>query len=180
MLKKLVSEGKELIIIFLCALVLSFAIKGLVIDNRLIPSSSMVPTVPVNSRVLVNRVVYYLGDPQFLDIVVFEPTESTKEEVGRGDDMLKRVIGMPGDTILIADGVLYRNGEPLDEPYISEDMNYNYGPVTVPEGMVFLLGDNRNYSFDAHLWSDPFVPMDNVKGKAFFMYWPLDNFGTIS
>lgn len=180
MLKKIVAQARDLILIFLCALAISLLIKGFVIDNRLIPTSSMVPTVPVNSRILVNRVVYYLDDPQFQDIVVFEPTDSTKEAVGRGDDMLKRVMGLPGDTIEITGGVLYRNGEPLDEPYISAPMDYEFGPVKVPEGCVLLLGDNRNYSFDAHLWADPFVPMDNVKGRAFFMYWPLSEFGSIS
>lgn len=180
MLKNFMAQAKDLLIIFLCALVISLLVKGFLIDNRLIPTSSMVPTVPVNSRILVNRVVYYGNDPDFQDIVVFEPTESTKEAVGRDEDMLKRVIGLPGDVIEIAGGVLYRNGEAVDEPYISAPMDYDYGPVKVPEGFVFLLGDNRNYSFDAHLWADPFVPIDNVKGKAFFMYWPLSNFGSIS
>lgn len=180
MLKNILAQAKELIVIFLCALALSLLIKGFVIDNRLIPTSSMVPTVPVDSRILVNRLVYYGNDPEFQDIVVFEPTDSTKQEVGRGDDMLKRVMGLPGDTILIEGGVLYRNGEPLDEPYISAPMDYNFGPVTVPEDCVLLLGDNRNYSYDAHLWSNPFVPIDNVKGRAFFMYWPLSGFGSIS
>lgn len=179
MLKKIWGSAKDIILIFVCALLLSLLIKGFVVDNRLIPTSSMVPTVPVNSRILVNRMVYYFGEPEFQDIVVFEPTDSTKQEVGRPDDMLKRVIGLPGDTILITGSVLYRNGEPVDEPYISAPMDYEFGPVQVPEDCVFLLGDNRNYSFDAHLWSDPFVPIDNVKGKAFFMYWPLDDFGFI-
>lgn len=179
MLQKFWGSAKDIIIIFICALLLSLLIKGFVIDNRLIPTSSMVPTVPVDSRVLVNRLVYYWGEPQFQDIVVFEPTETTKQEVGRPDDMLKRVIGLPGDTIFIIEGVLYRNGEAVDEPYISAAMDYDFGPVLVPEGSVFLLGDNRNYSYDAHLWSDPFVPLENIKGKAFFMYWPLENFGSI-
>lgn len=179
MLKKIFGGAKDIIVIFVCALLLSLFIKGFLIDNRLIPTSSMVPTVPVNSRILVNRLVYDFSEPQFQDIVVFEPTESTKQEVGRGDDMLKRVIGLPGDIIVIVDGQLYRNGQAVDEPYISEPMDYEFGPVEVPEGCVFLLGDNRNYSFDAHLWSDPFVPIDNVKGKAFFLYWPKENFGTL-
>lgn len=180
MLKNILAQAKDLIIIFVCALAISLLIKGFVIDNRLIPTSSMVPTVPVNSRILVNRLVYYGNEPEFQDIVVFEPTDSTKEAVGRGDDMLKRVMGLPGDVIWVSDGVLYRNNEAVDEPYISAPMDYEFGPVVVPEDCVFLLGDNRNYSFDAHLWNDPFVPMDNVKGKAFFMYWPLSNFGPIS
>ncbi len=179
MLKKIFGGAKDIIVIFVCALLLSLFIKGFLIDNRMIPTSSMVPTVPVDSRILVNRLVYDFGEPQFQDIVVFEPTESTKEEAGRGDDMLKRVIGLPGDVIVIVGGQLYRNGQAVEEPYISAPMDYEFGPVEVPEDCVFLLGDNRNYSFDAHLWSNPFVPIDNVKGKAFFLYWPKEQFGTL-
>lgn len=180
MLTKIMAQAKEIIIIFVCALAISLLVKGFVLDNRLIPTSSMVPTVPVNSRILVNRLVYYGNEPQFGDIVVFEPNESTKEAVGRNDDMLKRVIGLPGDVIWVSGGVLYRNSEAVDEPYISAPMDYEFGPIIVPDDSVFLLGDNRNNSYDAHLWADPFVPMDDVKGKAFFIYWPVDSFGTIS
>lgn len=168
---------KDIVVIFVLALALSMAFKGLVIDNRLIPTSSMVPTVPVNGRILVNRLVYELGgEPEFQDIVVFEPTELTKIEIGRGDDMLKRVIGLAGDEIMVHEGVLYRNGEALEEPYVQVTMDYEFGPVTVPEDCVLLLGDNRNASFDAHMWSDPFVPVKNVKGKAFLLYWPIEEF----
>lgn len=177
MKKKIWGCVKDIAIVFFCALLLSLFIKGFLIDNRLIPTSSMVPTVPVNSRILVNRLAAFFGEPEFQDIVVFEPTETTKQELGRSDDLLKRVIGLPGDIILVAGGVLYRNGEAVDEPYISEPMNYTFGPVQVPEGSVLVLGDNRNNSYDAHLWSNPFVPIKNVKGKAFFMYWPPDKFG---
>lgn len=177
MLQKIFQGAKEIIIIFGLALLISLLVKGFLVDNRMIPTSSMVPTVPVNSRILVNRIGYYIGEPQFQDIVLFEPTASIAEDVGLGEDMLKRVIGMPGDEIYITGGVLYLNGEALEEPYISAPMNYDFGPVKVPEDCVLLLGDNRNYSFDAHLWKDPFVPIENIKGKAFFIYWPMSEFG---
>lgn len=168
---------RDFVLIFMGALLLSLAIKTFLIDNRLIPTSSMVPTVPVGGRILVNRLVYDFSEPQFQDIVVFEPTDSTKAEVQRNDDMLKRVIGLPGDVVQVQAGQLYLNGEAIEEPYLAEEMTYEFGPVTVPEDSVLLLGDNRNASFDAHMWSNPFVPMKNVKGKAFFMYWPVNQFG---
>ncbi len=174
---KILNFCKDFVVIFLCALLLSLLIKTFLIDNRLIPTSSMVPTVPVDGRILVNRLVYDFSEPQFQDIVVFEPTESTKVEVGRNDDMLKRVIGLPGDIVQVADSQLYVNGQAVAEPYLAETMTYSFGPVEVPEGQVLLLGDNRNVSFDAHMWSNPFVPLENIKGKAFFIYWPAKNFG---
>lgn len=169
---------REVVPVFLLALVVALLFKNFVIDNRVIPSSSMEPTVPTGGRILVNQVVYRLGEPEFQDIVVFEPTESTKEAVGRPDDMLKRVIGLPGDVVEIKDATLYVNGEAIDEPYLNGTMKYEYGPVTVPEGHVFLLGDNRNNSFDSHLWPDPFVPIENVAGRAMLLYWPLDRITT--
>jgi len=174
---KILGFCKDFVVIFICALLLSLLIKTFLVDNRLIPTSSMVPTVPVGGRILVNRLVYDFTEPQFQDIVVFEPTDSTKVEVGRDDDMLKRVIGLPGDVVQVAGAQLYVNGQAIDEPYLAETMAYEFGPVTVPEGSVLLLGDNRNASFDAHMWSDPFVPLDNIKGKAFFLYWPTEQFG---
>lgn len=168
---------KDFVVIFLCALLLSLLIKTFLIDNRLIPTSSMVPTVPVDGRILVNRMIYHFTEPQFQDIVVFEPTESTKIEVARNDDMLKRVIGLPGDVVQVTGAQLYVNGQAIAEPYLAEDMTYEFGPITVPEDSVLLLGDNRNASFDAHMWSNPFVPMENIKGKAFFIYWPAEEFG---
>jgi signal peptidase I len=179
-MQKLFGSFKDIVIIFLCALALSLFIKGFLIDNRVIPTSSMVPTVPVNSRVLVNRLVYDFTEPKFQDIVIFEPTDGTKVELGRGDDLLKRVIGTPGDIVEVKDGQLYINEVAIDEPYLAEPMDYEFGPVEVPEGCYLMLGDNRNASFDSHLWSDPFVPVENIKGKAFLLYWPLENFKLLS
>ncbi len=178
-MKKFLLFVKDVVIIVLLAFLLATVIKFFVIDNRIIPTASMYPTVPSESRILVNKFIYYFEDPEFGDIIIFEPTEETKQEVGMDDDMLKRIIGLPGDTIEIHNGTLYRNGEAVQENYIAETMEYEYGPVTVPEGCVFVLGDNRNLSFDSHAWSNPFVPIDQVKGEAFLIYWPKENFGLI-
>lgn len=178
-MSKLFSYLKELLIIFVLAFILAMVLKTFVIDNRIIPTSSMVPTVPVDSRILVNRFIYRFEDIEFQDIIVFEPTDDTKAEVHQDDDMLKRVIGLPGDIVEIQNGTLYINGNAIEEPYIAEQMNYDYGPIVVPEDSVFVLGDNRNESFDSHAWSNPYVPMENVKGKAFWIYWPKENFGKL-
>ena len=178
-MSKLFSYLKELLIIFVLAFILAMVLKTFVIDNRVIPTSSMVPTVPVDSRILVNRFIYRFEDIEFQDIIVFEPTDDTKAEVHQDDDMLKRVIGLPGDIVEIQNGTLYINGNAIEEPYIAEQMNYDYGPIVVPEDSVFVLGDNRNESFDSHAWSNPYVPMENVKGKAFWLYWPKENFGKL-
>ncbi len=177
MLAKIGKFVREMLPVFLLAVLVAFLFKGFVIDNRVIPSASMEPTVPTGGRMLVNRMVYLFDDPEFQDIVIFEPNESTKIAVQRPDDMLKRVIGLPGDVIQITGSVLYVNGQPIDEPYLLELMDYEYGPVTVPDGCVFLLGDNRNNSYDSHMWEEPFVPLDNVQGRALLLYWPLDRFG---
>ena len=170
---------KDVVVIFIVALVLAVLLKTFVVDNRIIPSSSMAPTVEPGSRILVNRFIYNFNDVEAGDIIVFEPTESTKIDLGMEDDLLKRVIGLPGDEIQITDGELYINGTEMDESYIAETMTYEYGPITVPDDCVFVLGDNRNYSADSHVWTDPFVPIDNIKGKAFFIYWPFDHFGKL-
>lgn len=178
-MKKFLLFAKDVVVIVLMAFILAVVIKSFVIDNRNIPTSSMYPTVPAESRILVNKFTYAFNDVEFGDVIVFEPTEETKEEAGIDDDMLKRVIGLPGDTVEVSNGTLYINNEPIAESYISETMNYEYGPLKVPEGYIFVLGDNRNLSFDSHAWSNPLVPIENVKGKAFLIYWPKDNFGLI-
>ncbi len=178
-MKKFLLFVKDVVVIVVLAFLLAVVIKSFVIDNRNIPTSSMYPTVPAESRILVNKFTYSINDIAFGDVVVFEPTEETKVEAGIDDDMLKRIIGLPGDTVQIKDSTLYINDEPIAESYISETMQYEYGPITVPEGCVFMLGDNRNLSFDSHAWSNPFVPVENIKGKAILIYWPKDNFGKI-
>lgn len=167
---------REVLPVLIVAVLVAMLFKNFVIDNRVIPSASMEPTVPTGGRLLVNQMVYHFGEPQFQDIVVFEPNDSTKEAVQRPDDMLKRVIGLPGDVVQVAGAVLYVNGEAIDEPYLKEPMEYDFGPVIVPEGCVFLLGDNRNNSYDSHLWQEPFVPFEQIEGRALLLYWPMDSF----
>ncbi|MBQ6842440.1 MAG: signal peptidase I [Firmicutes bacterium] len=170
------SAVKEFLMIFLMAAILAVFLKCFIVDSRVIPSSSMVPTIQIGDRVVLNK-LSYLGDaaPQRGDIVVFKPNAST----GSHYDMIKRVIGLPGDRVEINNGYVYINGEPLEEDYLAEAPRYYFEEITVPEGCYFLLGDNRNYSNDAHMWLDPFVTEKSIEGKATLCYWPLSRIGSL-
>lgn len=164
---------KETGSILLMAIILAAVLKLFIIDSRVVPTTSMYPTVQANDRVLVDKLSYRFRDIRRQDIVVFRLE-------GEKYDLLKRVIGLPGDRVRVADGKVYINDEPLDEPYLAEAPAYFYDEVTVPEGHIFLLGDNRNRSNDSHYWDEPFVPVEDVKGRAFFCYWPFSHFGSIT
>jgi signal peptidase I len=131
---------------------------------------SMEPTLHSGEYVIVNKVTYYLDDPQRGDIVVFHFPRQPDQEY------IKRIIGLPGDEIRITDGVVYVNDQMLDEPYINADPAYG-GTWTVPDTQFFVLGDNRNNSSDSHNWG--FVPIDFMIGKAVFVYWPPTQWGII-
>ena len=166
---------KELVIIFVCALAIALVVKSFLIDSRIVPSSSMYPTIEVGDRVLMWRLAYaFGGEPERGDIVVFE----APEELNESSDLIKRIIGLPGETIEIKNGAVYIDGEILDEAdYQHAVPQYEYGPVTIPEDCYFMLGDNRNKSIDSHEWDSPFIPIDDIKGKAIFRYWPISRMG---
>lgn len=167
---------KDMILIFLMALALALVVKTFLVDSRVVPSASMYPTIEVGDRVLVNKLSYVWDrEPQRGDIVIFK----APEEMQSNSDLLKRVIGLPGETIYIHDGTVYIDDIPLEEDYLNERPNYEYGPVTVPEDCYFMLGDNRNNSVDAHRWQEAFTPEEDIKGKVFFRYWPLYRIGDI-
>lgn len=166
---------KEAVSAILIAGLIVAAIKIFIIDNRVIPSASMYPTIYVGDMVLVNKAAYYFNAPVREDIVVFKPLR----EIGQ-KDLIKRVIGLPGETVEIKDNQVFVDGSPLKESYLNEEPQYVFGPVTVPEGCIFVLGDNRNQSFDSHQWPTPFLEIKSVKGKAFFRYWPLERMGKLN
>jgi signal peptidase I len=145
----------------LLAIVVSLLIRTYVVEAMIVPSGSMIPTLKIHDRVVVEKVmpltVLHHGD-----IIVFYPPV----EDGEYTRFVKRLIGLPGDKIEIKDGILYRNSEKLDEPYVKEPMNYSYGPIEVPDNNYFFLGDNRNASFDSHLWETPFVEKNELLGKV--------------
>ncbi len=153
----------------LLSLLLFLAINAISARIR-VDGFSMEPTLQSGEYVIVNKVTYKLEDPEIGDIIVFHFPRRPDQEY------IKRVIGVPGDTIRIANGIVYVNDQALIEPYINADPAYD-GTWTVPDGNLFVLGDNRNNSSDSHNWG--FVPYDKVIGKAVFVYWPPTQWGII-
>ena len=158
------------------AAVLAFGIRTFVAEARYIPSSSMEPTLEINDRLIIEKISYLLRSPQRGDVVVFSPTETLREQKFK-DAFIKRVIGLPGDTVEVKGGTVYVNDRPLREKYIEEAPEYKYGPVTVPEDKYLVLGDNRNNSYDSHYWG--FVPRKNLIGRAVIRFWPPNRVGGI-
>ncbi len=152
------------------AVVLYFLIDSVVARVR-VENISMEPTLMPGQFILVNKLAVKLNDVQRGDIIVFHFPQDPKE------DYIKRVIGLPGDTIVIRANQVYVNDQKITEPYIAAEPAYN-GSWVVPEGNLFTLGDNRNNSYDSHQWG--FVPINLVVGKALVIYWPLDQFKTLS
>lgn len=156
---------------------LAFGIRTFVAEARYIPSGSMLPTLQINDRLIVDKLSYRFQDPQRGDIVVFSPTD-TLERQNFHDAFIKRVIGLPGETVEVKGGRVYINNRLLRENYIEEEPLYQYGPVKVPPGHYLVLGDNRNNSYDSHYWG--FVPRDHIIGRAVVRFWPLTRIGEIN
>jgi signal peptidase I len=144
------------------AVVLYFGINAISARVR-VDGFSMKPTLQDGEYILVSKLAYKLGAPQRGDIVVFI------FHVNPAEDLIKRIIGLPGDTISVQNGVLSINGVAMDEPYINAPPAYE-GTWTVSPGELFVLGDNRNDSRDSHQWG--LLPIKNVIGKAVLIYWP--------
>ncbi len=129
-------------------------------------SESMENTLMVNERFIGNRLYYKFNTPQRYDVVVFRDPDDGSHL------MVKRIIGVGGDTIQIKDGQLFINGVATEEPYLKEKMLGHFGPYNVPEDAYLLLGDNRNRSSDARAWQHTFVTIDKIRAKAVFVYYP--------
>lgn len=158
------------------AAILAFGIRTFVAEARYIPSSSMEPTLEINDRLIIEKISYHFRQPERGDVVVFSPTKALQEQ-NFNEAFIKRVIGLPGETVEVKNGKVYINNQPLKENYIAEKPIYDYGPVVVPKGQFLVLGDNRNNSYDSHYWG--FVPLENIIGRAFVRFWPLDRAGEI-
>jgi signal peptidase I len=132
---------------------------------------SMEPTLHNGEFVIVNKLAYRLGSPDHGDVIVFRyPRDPTQEYI-------KRVIGLPGDLVNVNNGEVFVNGQRIDEPYVASAPRYQ-SEWTVPDGNLFVLGDNRNNSSDSHNWGP--VPLENVIGRALFVYWPPQSWGAIA
>ena len=159
----------DLLETIILAVVLFFAINAVSARVR-VDGFSMLPTLQDGEYVLVNRLAYRNDLPVRGDIIVFVSPQSPDL------DLIKRVIGLPGDTVKIFDGKVQVNEKMLDEPYIAAAPIYN-GEWNVPEGNLFVLGDNRNDSSDSHAWG--LLPTENVIGKAVLIYWPIPDWNLI-
>ena len=169
---------KDTVQVVVFALILTFILRSYVFETRTIPSGSMLPTLQLGDKLFVDKIYFKFKDYQRFEILTFIPPPNAQAEgVKLGSPWIKRLIGLPGDTIQVMDGKVFLNDKPLDEPYINQKPTYTYGPVTVPNGMVFMMGDNRNNSNDSHFWS--FLPMENIKGRAFYRYWPPNRVGPV-
>jgi signal peptidase I len=167
------------------AILLALFIRTFVVQAFKIPSGSMEPTLLVGDHILVNKFIYGIKIPFTNDTII--PISKPKRgdvtvfiyPVDKSKDFIKRVIGLPGDTIEIIGNKIHINGEEYKDEngFYSREGNgsgryigkANFGPITVPEGHLFVMGDNRNHSYDSRFWG--FVPIHSVKGKAFIIYW---------
>ena len=166
----------------LISAILALLIRHFIAEARYIPSGAMLPTLQINDRLIINKLIYRFSNPVRGDIVVFNPTAQLEKEKFK-DAFIKRVIGLPGDRIDVKDGKVYINSKVLTEKYLHEAPTYNWSSTAltpdgiVPEGHYLVLGDNRNNSYDSHYWG--FVPRQNIIGKATNRFYPVDRAGSI-
>jgi len=186
--------AREFVETFVLALII-FLVVRTTLQNFRVEGSSMDPVLHNGQYLIVNRAIYTrinlktisrfipfvdVGDnpvhylfraPRRGDVVVFRFPGNPDR------DFIKRIIGEPGDTVEVRDGTVYINGGAVDEPYIISKPTYTYGPAEVPPKQYFVLGDNRNNSYDSHVWG--FVPQENIIGQAWLSYWPKDDWGLV-
>lgn len=170
---------KENSITVFVALALALVIRIFIAEPRYIPSESMFPTLATGDRLVIEKVGYKFHPPDKGDIIVFQPPEMLRL-IGNFDQsqaFIKRAIAQAGETVAVKNGIVYVNEQPLIENYIAAPPEYELIPVTVPEGQLFVMGDNRNNSNDSHIWG--FLPAENVIGRAVFRFWPLNRVGIV-
>lgn len=177
-LSRLWQSQRDNIQILAIALVMALVIRLVIAEPRYIPSDSMLPTLHVGDRLVVEKISYRFRPPAQGDIVVFDPPEQLQTLGFHGDQaFIKRIIGEPGQTIQIHQGKVYINQQPLLESYIAEPPHYEMPPVQIPDESYFVMGDNRNNSNDSHVWG--FLPKTNIIGRAVFRFWTPDRAGRV-
>ena len=165
--------------IIVAAVIIALVLNNFIIANSRVPTGSMENTIMSHSRVLGSRLTYKFSEPERGDIAIFRYPDDKEE--GITTYYVKRIIGLPGETVDIVDGKIYINGSdtPLDEPYLHEEMDM-YGKdhlhYNVPEGHYFMLGDNRNNSNDARFWKNKYVPEEDLIAKVYLEYFPNPHF----
>ncbi|MCL1807412.1 MAG: signal peptidase I [Oscillospiraceae bacterium] len=160
---------RTLALTFICVLV----IQNVLIVHAVVISPSMESTVMTGSRIIGSRITYRFCEPERFDIILFQAPDGETEI-----PYLKRIIGLPNETVEIKNGKVYINdsGIPLEDSFIQEAARGNYGPFTVPENSYFVLGDNRNNSHDSKNWRNKYVPRENILGKVYISYYPTPKY----
>ena len=156
------------------ALVLALIIRAFFLQVFWIPSGSMEPTLEINDRIVVNKIIPYFRQPHRLEVVVFRQVAGFDPSK---KDLIKRLVGLPGETLQVKNGVIFINGSPIQEKHTLNQDFANFGPVKIPADSYFVMGDNRPESADSRYWG--FLPKKNLIGPAFFRIWPLYKFGFI-
>lgn len=188
------SFWRELPLLLLVALVAAVLLKTFVLQSFFIPSASMVETLQVNDRIMVNKLSYRFGEIKRGQVIVFDDpndvgadgesllgaaVRNVAESIGLSaprSEFIKRVIALPGETIEIRGGVVIIDNAPIEEPYLTPGLRMSdFGPERVPDGHVFVMGDNRNSSSDSRVFGP--VPVDDVVGRAFVIIWPPSRWG---
>lgn len=165
--RMIIREIISYIFIVAAAFTLAILSNTYLIVNARIPSGSMIPTITEGNRIIGNRLAYINSEPKRGDIVVFYYPDDESQK------FIKRIIGLPGETIYIADGIVYIDGQPLDESaYLTVETYGVSGPFTIPDDCYFMMGDNRNSSNDSRFWTNHFVHKDKIIAKALFCYYP--------
>jgi signal peptidase I len=167
-LRVIVGEVVETIVL---TLVIFFVIQLLVRNFRVV-GTSMEPNLHNGQYLIIDKISYRLGDPQYGDVVVFEPPNRP------GEDYVKRIIGLPGQLVEIRNGQVFIDGQPVHEPFTVRPGSYSMEPRRVGPNEYFVLGDNRNSSSDSHSWG--MVPRENIVGRAWISYWPPSSWGVIT
>ena len=153
------------------AFVLALVIRAFFLQVFWIPSGSMEPTLYIKDRLVVNKVAYHFREPRRQEVVVFRQ-KAREGSAQKPLDLIKRVMGLPGETLEIKDGVVYINGEKIEEHHSMNRDFSDFGPVKIPEGSYFMMGDNRPNSADSRYWG--FLPRQNLIGPAVMKIWPLN------
>ncbi len=170
LLQHLLHAGRELFVFAILFVIVLFVSRQIV-QNVQVKGTSMAPTLHTDELILVDTLSYRIHPPRRDDIIIFKPPV----DVAANEDFVKRVIGLPGETVQVKHGLVYINGKLLDEPFVTMPHTYDWGPGKVPSSDLFVLGDNRNASYDSHLWRTPYLSQSAIMGRVLLSYWPLDS-----
>ena len=164
--RKIISEILDWSRTILIALIVGFAASKVLITSAQVPTGSMEDTIMPGSRLIINRIAYAVSKPKRGDIIAFYFPDD-EETV-----YLKRIIALPGETVEGKNGNVLVDGEPLEEDYVTEEIDSDFGPYYVPTDMYFVMGDNRNDSWDSRFWDHKFVAKKKIIGKTEMEYFP--------